>query len=95
MSTTPRRRATDVRRLDAERSLLRSQIKPERRAFPATRDQALRRIRSDFLELSGLKVTAAQAARVGWLDAALCASILEELAERGLLIRAGELYRLR
>ena len=60
-----------------------------------TRDEAKRRIRSDFFELPGLKLTAAQGARLWALDAPLCRSILEELTERGLLIRVGELYGLR
>ena len=60
-----------------------------------TRDQAKRRMRSDFFELPGLKLTVAQAARLWGLEAALCLSILEELIEHGLLIRVGDLYGMR
>jgi hypothetical protein len=60
-----------------------------------TPEEARRRIRSAYFELPGLRLTVAQAARLWGIEAALCVSILEELTERGLLTRIGELYLLR
>jgi hypothetical protein len=84
--------------MEVERTRLEPLPAPVGRARPLpsiTREEAMRRIRSDYYELPGLKLTAAQGARLWGLEAALCLSILEELTERGLLTRIGELYGLR
>ncbi|HEY7500508.1 MAG TPA: hypothetical protein VH740_18445 [Vicinamibacterales bacterium] len=88
----------DLQRLEEGRktvALDSSHIARARRSLQMTRDEAMRRIRSDYFELPGLRLTVAQAARLWGLEAALCLSILEELTERGLLTRIGELYGMR
>jgi hypothetical protein len=42
---------------------------------------ALRRARSEFLEMPGLKLTVAQAARLWSVDSALCGRVLSALVE--------------
>ena len=44
-------------------------------------DEALRRVKAEFLEMPGLKLTAAQAARLLSVDAALCREVLAALVE--------------
>jgi len=43
--------------------------------------EALRRAKAEFLEMPGLKLTAAQAARLWSVDAALCGQVLSALVE--------------
>lgn len=62
------------------------------RARFMTRDQALRRIRSDYLELTGLKLTVAQAARLWSLEIEGAATVLDELVARGFLVCADGVY---
>ena len=44
-------------------------------------NEALRRARSEFLEMPGLKLTAAQAARLLSVDETLCGRVLSTLVE--------------
>jgi hypothetical protein len=48
---------------------------------------ALRRAQADFLEMPGLKLTVAQAARLWSFDSALCTAVLSTLVERRFLVR--------
>jgi CheY-like chemotaxis protein len=63
-----------------------------RRLVAMTREEAFRRIRSDYLELPGLSLTVAQAARLWGLGVDLAATLLEDLVNRGLLARCGDQY---
>jgi len=57
------------------------------------REDALRRIRSEFLEMPGLCLTCAQAQRLWGLDAGTCCSLLASLAEdRFLFLRPNGTY---
>jgi hypothetical protein len=47
----------------------------------------LRRIRSEYWEMPGLKLTRAQAQRLWGLDQELCDTLLEELSKAGFLAR--------
>jgi len=56
---------------------------------------AVRRIRAEFLEMPGLRLTAAQAARLWAFDAAFCNEVLASLVDahfltctRGVFVRA-------
>ncbi|HZM59169.1 MAG TPA: hypothetical protein VFB85_05215 [Vicinamibacterales bacterium] len=48
---------------------------------------ALRRAQADFLEMPGLKLTVAQAARLWSFDSALCTAVLSTLVDRRFLVR--------
>jgi hypothetical protein len=48
---------------------------------------AVRRARAEYIEMPGLRLTAAQAARLWTLDAALCADVLSALVESRFLVR--------
>jgi hypothetical protein len=67
-------------------------MRRDRRTRSMTRDQALKRIRSDYLELTGLKLTVAQAARLWSLEIDGAAILLEELVARGFLICSEGVY---
>lgn len=47
----------------------------------------LRRVRSEFLEMPGLRLTAAQAARLWAVDRSTSEQILQRLTEHGFLYR--------
>jgi hypothetical protein len=49
---------------------------------------ALRRAQADFLEMPGLVLTEAQAARLWSFDSALCSTVLEKLVELRFLTRS-------
>ncbi|HET7220241.1 MAG TPA: hypothetical protein VFJ02_19435 [Vicinamibacterales bacterium] len=57
-----------------------------------TYDEAVRRVRSDYLELTGLKLTSAQAARFWSLAADLAAAVLDDLTAAGFLVCTDGLY---
>jgi len=57
-----------------------------------TRDEVLARVRSDFFQLPGLKLTVAQAARLWAVGQELAQSILEDLNAAGFLIRDDDHY---
>jgi hypothetical protein len=48
---------------------------------------ALRRAKAEFLEMPGLQLTEAQAARLWSFDSALCAAVLTTLVESKFLVR--------
>jgi hypothetical protein len=48
---------------------------------------ALRRARADFLEMPGMQLTAAQAARLWCFELPLCARVLDALVESRFLVR--------
>jgi hypothetical protein len=48
---------------------------------------ALRRAQAEFLEMPGLQLTVAQAARLWHFDSALCSEVLSTLVERRFLVR--------
>ena len=48
---------------------------------------ALRRAQAEFLEMPGLQLTEAQAARLWSFDSALCSAVLSELVASQFLIR--------
>jgi hypothetical protein len=48
---------------------------------------ALRRAQAEFLEMPGLQLTEAQAARLWSFDSALCSAVLSALVESRFLIR--------
>lgn len=52
-----------------------------------SRDEILRRIRGEFLEMPGLRLTCAQAVRLWTLDAPLCVELLESLTRERFLQR--------
>jgi len=49
---------------------------------------ALRRAQAEFLEMPGLQLTEAQAARLWSFDSALCSAVLTALVESRFLIRS-------
>ena len=56
--------------------------------------ELLTRIRAEFIEMPGLRLTCAQAARFWNLDCAICTELLATLVEQGFLTRtAGGSYR--
>jgi DNA-binding IclR family transcriptional regulator len=52
-----------------------------------TADHLLQRVRGEFLEMPGLRLTPAQAARFMSLDRSMCAELLEALVQSGFLAR--------
>ena len=44
-----------------------------------TRTQLLRRVKAEYIEMPGLRLTAAQASRLWGLDSAACLDVLERL----------------
>jgi Fic family protein len=67
----------------------------DRRCRFLSRDEALHRIRADYLELPGLRLTAPQAARLWGLALETASDLLEELVARKFLVRLDEQYCLR
>lgn len=55
---------------------------------PVDRALLLARIRGEYLEMPGLKLTSAQARRLWGLDASECDSLLEQLVRLRFLTRA-------
>jgi hypothetical protein len=86
------RNGTMVLPVDPVRALARSQVPIDRRNLVMTRDEAIARVRSDFFELPGLKLTVAQAARLWAVGHDLALSILEDLTAGGFLIRIADQY---
>lgn len=50
---------------------------------------AVRRVRGEFLEMPGLRLTPAQAARFWAFDAPFCDEVLASLVEARFLVRSG------
>lgn len=61
----------------------------DRRSWPA-RESLLRRIRGEFDEMPGLRLTPQQARRLFGVRADICARILEALVADGVLVRRGD-----
>ncbi len=57
-------------------------------------EPVLQRIRGEYLEMPGLRLTVKQACRFWGLDEPTCARLLEDLVEAGFLARVGQGYRL-
>jgi hypothetical protein len=56
---------------------------------------AVLRARAEFLEMPDLYVTPEEASRLWQVDVTVCASVLDELARAGLIIRTGKKYKRR
>jgi hypothetical protein len=65
-------------------------MKPDATSLAQTsaEDGLRRRAEAEYLEMPGLKLTAAQASRLWAIDAAASARLLEEMVEAGVLYRA-------
>ena len=50
-------------------------------------DDTIRRIKGEFLEMPGLRLTEPQARRLWGLDAACCSAVLDTLIDAGFLFR--------
>ena len=50
-------------------------------------DEAMRRAQAEFLEMPGLQLTEAQAARLWCFDSALCSAVLAALVQSRFLVR--------
>jgi hypothetical protein len=62
-------------------------------AVDASRDSAMRvRVRAEFQEMPGMRLTVAQAARLFALEAAECARVLRSLVDEGTLRTDGWEY---
>ena len=60
---------------------------------PAKLDQVLRRIRNEFVEMPGLRLTIKQAQRLWGLNEETCSQVIQVLVEAKFLRRTGiELY---
>jgi hypothetical protein len=57
---------------------------------PAPIAVAVQRARADYLEMPGLRLTAAQARRLWTLDADVCEAVLTQLVDARFLSRSGE-----
>lgn len=64
------------------------QQKRERRDW-ASRDRIIRRVRSEFFEMPGLRLTFAQARLLFDLESGCCQRVLCELTRSGFLVRTG------
>jgi len=55
-------------------------------------DEALRRVRADFMEMPGLQLTLQQAARLWAFDAAFCGEVLAALVAARFLVRSRDTF---
>ena len=55
-----------------------------------TTDERLSRIRGEFLEMPGMRLTGPQAQRLWGLDAAACEALLDMLVDAGFLVRTSD-----
>jgi hypothetical protein len=56
-------------------------------AQPQTRDDVLRRVQGEYIEMPGLRLTSAQAQRLWGLDRAACEALLGALVDEKFLFR--------
>jgi hypothetical protein len=56
-------------------------------ASQQSRDEVLRRVRGEFIEMPGLRLTTAQAQRLWGLDRAACDALLDALVDAKFLFR--------
>ena len=54
------------------------------------REDIVRRVQGEFLEMPGLRLTEPQARRLWALEPSLCSAVLTELVENGFLLRTRE-----
>ncbi|HUR33424.1 MAG TPA: hypothetical protein VM032_06485 [Vicinamibacterales bacterium] len=54
------------------------------------REDIIRRVQGEFLEMPGLRLTEPQARRLWALEPSLCSAVLTELVENGFLLRTRE-----
>ena len=54
------------------------------------RDDILQRVKAEFLEMPGLRLTEAQARRLWGLDSTLCATLLATLVDANFLFRTSD-----
>ena len=54
------------------------------------REDIINRVRGEFLEMPGLRLTEPQARRLWALEPSLCTAVLTELVENGFLLRTRE-----
>lgn len=66
---------------------------PEHRVSRDQFAEALRRAQAEFREMPGLKLTAAQAARLLSFDTALCSEVLATLVEQHFLTRTRDTFQ--
>ncbi len=64
-------------------------VGPERRSL-ASREHVVRRVRSEFEEMPGLRLTLAQARLLFGLEVGCCQRVLDELVRAGFLVRTRE-----
>jgi hypothetical protein len=69
-----------------------SQSLRDRRRLPWTRDEVRARMRADYLELPGLRLTADQAARLWSVDRDVAIDVLDELIAAGFLVCRNDHY---
>jgi hypothetical protein len=65
-------------------------MQPSERRDLRSRDELIRRVQQEFEGLAGLALTLPQAMRLFRLDVARCERLLNELVQRGELVRADE-----
>ena len=76
----------------AVRATVRSREVRDRWRSVTSREEARRRIRADFREMPGLRITVQQGARLWNLDTETCGRVLDELVAEGVLVRTAERY---
>jgi hypothetical protein len=59
-----------------------------------THGDFVRRVRSEYLEMPGLRITASEAQRLFGLDAATCDDVLDGLVKSGFLTRVNGIFTL-
>lgn len=59
-------------------------------SFCPTHEDLLRRIRGEFLEMPGLRLTSAQAQRLWGLEVQTCATLLAALVDEEFLVRGSD-----
>jgi len=69
-----------------------SQKLRDRRGAGMTRDEIRARVRADYLQLPGLKLTAVQAVRLWAIDHAIAVDVLDDLVATGFLRYRGDQY---
>lgn len=55
-----------------------------------SREEVLRRVQGEFLEMPGLRLTEAQASRLWGLEAPVCSALLGALVDAKFLFRTGD-----
>ena len=79
-------------RVESGRIQMRPQVNPPTESNLSLFEGALNRARANYIEMPGLQLTHAQAARLWGLDSALCGSILTALVESHFLVQTGSSF---